>query len=407
MSEFIASCREDFPIFKKIEAAYLDNAATSQKPQCVIDAESRFYDQMNSNPLRGFYDLAVTATNAYEDARRAVRRFINAESEREIIFTNNATASINLAAYSYGMNFLAPCDRIVVSIAEHHSNMLPWQAAAERTGAELVYMMCDKNGAFPDDEIDRCITYNTKIVAIAAVSNVTGRRAPLKKIIEKAHSVGAVVMVDGAQSVPHMKTDVKELNADFLAFSAHKMLGTMGVGVLYGRRELLDKMPPFLTGGEMIESVTTSGAVYAELPHKFEAGTVNAGGACALKSAIEYYERFGMGTIEARELYLTKYAFERLSKIPNVHIIGSDDPSDHAGILSFTIEGVHPHDVSEILGADGVCIRAGHHCAQPLLAHLGVYTASRASLMFYNTTEEIDRFIMSVSSVRERMGYKS
>ena len=398
--------REDFPIFECLGAAYLDSAATSQKPRCVIDAERDFYEKLNSNPLRGFYPLSLAATEAYENARKAVCRFIGAQSPKEIVFTNNATSAINLVAYSYGLENLTPCDRIVVSIAEHHSNMLPWQMVASKTGAELVYMKCGEHGEFSDEEIERCITPNTKLVAIAAVSNVTGAHAPLEKIISAAHSVGAVVMVDGAQSVPHLKTDVQSLDADFLAFSAHKMLGPMGVGVLYGKRRLLEEMPPFLTGGEMIESVTVKGAVYAELPHKFEAGTVNAAGAAALKAAIDYYFDIGIDNMERRELFLTKYAFDGLSAIPGVHIIGSDDHKNHTGILSFTVDGVHPHDISEILSSDGVCIRAGHHCAQPLLAHLGVHASARASLMYYNTTQEIDRFLESVSSIRRRMGYR-
>lgn len=402
----ISDHRSDFPIFGSISEAYLDNAATSHKPRCVIDAQRDFYERLNSNPMRGFYDLSLRATSAYESAREAVRRFINAESTKEIIFTNNATSAINLSAYSYGLSFITPCDRIVVSIAEHHSNMLPWRMAAAQTGAQLVYMKCGSDGSFSDEEIERCITSGTKLVAVAAVSNVTGAHAPLGKIIQAAHSVGAVVMVDGAQSVPHMKTDVQELDADFLAFSAHKMLGPMGVGVLYGKRELLEKMPPFLTGGEMIESVTVSDIKYAELPHKFEAGTVNASGAAALEAAVKYYEEVGIDNMREREDSLTQRAFEGLSRIQGVHIIGSSDPLCHTGILSFTVDGVHPHDVSEILASDGICIRAGHHCAQPLLSHLGVYSSSRASLMFYNTEDEIDRFLESVSTIRGRMGYK-
>lgn len=398
--------REDFPLLNQFDAAYLDNAATSQKPQCVIDAEKDFYEKLNSNPLRGFYDLSIAATDAYENARESVRRFIGAKSTKEIIFTANATSAINLAAYSYGLSNITSADRIVVSIAEHHSNMLPWQMVAAKTGAELEYMKCDEYGAFSDEEIERCITSNTKLVAIAAVSNVTGARAPIQKIIEAAHSVGAVVMLDGAQSVPHMKTNVKALDADFLAFSAHKMMGPMGVGVLYGKQELLEKMPPFMTGGEMIESVRLDGATYAQLPHKFEAGTVNAAGAAALDAAIRYYEKLGIDNIEQREQYLTQYAFDGLRQIPHVNIIGSSDSTDHTGILSFTIDGVHPHDVSAVLNDDKICIRAGHHCAQPLLAHLGVRSSSRASLMFYNTTEEIDKFLASVASVRKLMGYR-
>lgn len=400
------NCREDFPLLRGLSEAYLDNAATSQKPQSVIDAERSFYETLNSNPMRGFYDLSIRSTDAYENAREAVRRFIGAKSTREIIFTGNATSSINLVAYSYGLANIKAGDRIVVTVAEHHSNMLPWQMVAEKTGAELVYMMCNDRGEFTDEEISRVITSGTKLVAVGIVSNVTGSRAPVEKIVSAAHSVGAVVMLDGAQSVPHTKTDVCALDADFLAFSAHKMLAPMGVGVLYGKEELLEKMPPFLRGGEMIESVTLDGAVFAELPHKFEAGTVNAAGAAGLAAAIEYYEKHGIENMEQREKYLTEYAYSRLSAIPHVNIIGSLDPANHSGILSFTVDGVHPHDVSAVLNDDGICIRAGHHCAQPLLKHLGMRSSSRASLMFYNTEEEIDRFIKSAASIRKLMGYR-
>ncbi len=398
--------REDFPIFSDLKDAYLDNAATSHKPYSVIEAEQTFYERYNSNPLRGFYPLSLEATNQVELARDKVRGFINAKSTKEIIFTKNATESINTAAFSFCTGNLKRGDKIVVAVTEHHSNMLPWRSAAKLIGADIEYLKCNNEGEFTAEEINRCIDERTKVVAVGIVSNVTGRTAPIDLIVQRAHQAGAVVFADGAQSVPHMKTDVQALDVDFLAFSGHKMLAAMGVGVLYGKEEILDKMPPFLTGGEMIDSVTLDEVTYAQLPSKFEAGTLNAAGIVSLGTAIDYYNSLDIEKIRQRELLLTKRAFEGLSAIPNVHIIGSSDHTDHAGILSFTVDGVHPHDVSEILSSDGICIRAGHHCAQPLLAHLGVYACSRASLMFYNTENEIDKFISSVSTIRQRMGYK-
>ena len=397
--------RDDFPLLKNEKTIYLDNAATSQKPAVVIEAEKSFYEKSNANPLRGFYPLSVEATDIYEKARKKVCAFIGAGLEKEIIFTRNTTESINLVAYSYGLNTLCRGDEIVVSITEHHSNMLPWRMVAQRTGAKLKYLLCENDGSITDKSLDDIITDRTKIFAIGQVSNVLGRLNPIEKIIKKVHAVGGIVVIDAAQSAPHMPIDVKTMDADFLAFSGHKLLGPMGIGVLYGKEELLDKMPPFLTGGEMIDSVHLDGEVYAKLPHKFEAGTVNAAGAAGLAAAIDYLENIGYEYIQKRENELTKRAMDGLKYIPHVHIIGSDKPDDHHGIVAFTIDGVHPHDVASILEADGIDVRAGHHCAQPLLEHLGIGSATRASLMFYNTEEEIDALIKSVSSIRQRMGY--
>ena len=283
--------------------------------------------------------------------------------------------------------------------------MLPWQMACQVTGAKLVYLECQKDGTLTDEVLEAGINGRTKLVAIGHVSNVLGCVNPVRKIADRAHSYGAVVVVDGAQSAPHMKIDVHELGADFFAFSGHKLMGPMGIGVLYGRQELLESMPPFMRGGEMIDSVTRDGAVFAQLPHKFEAGTVNAAGAAGLAAAITYIEEIGFDYIEQRELALTTRAMEGLSKLPHVHVIGSQNPANHTGIVAFTIDNVHPHDVSEIMAADGLDVRAGHHCAQPLLVHLGVYNTTRASFMFYNTEEEVDAFVSSVANVRRRMGY--
>ena len=397
--------RKDFPLLLEEKAAYLDNAATAQRPVCVMEAEKQFYEHSNANPLRGLYELSMAATDAYEDARETVRKFLHAASEREIIFTRNTTESLNLVAYSYGLTFLKPGDEILVSIMEHHSNLLPWQMVARKTGAVLKFLECEMDGSLPQERLDAGFSDKTKLVAIAQVSNVMGRENPIRKIIQMAHECGAVAVIDAAQSAPHMAIDVQELDADFLAFSGHKLMGPMGIGVLYGKEKWLEQMPPFLTGGEMISSVTREGAVFAELPHKFEAGTVNAAGAAGLAAAIQYIESIGFEKMHTIETALTRRALEGLQAIPHVHVLGSDNAEEHCGILTFTIDDVHPHDISAILDADGVDVRAGHHCAQPLMDYLGVSSTTRASLYFYNTVEEIDALVESVGSVRRRMGY--
>lgn len=397
--------RNDFPLLMQNKIIYIDNAATSQRPQCVIDAEGDFYKNYNANPLRGLYSLSVEATEVYENAREAVRKFIGAEKSNEIIFTRNTTESLNLVAYSYGLSNVKKGDEIVVSIMEHHSDLLPWQMVAETCGAELKFIECAKDGSIDLEKVKELITSRTKIVAMTQVSNVLGREYPVKEIAKLAHEKGAVMVVDGAQSSPHMRVDVTDLDADFFAFSGHKLLAPMGIGVLYGKEELLEKMPPFLSGGEMIDSVTRTSAVYAELPHKFEAGTVNAAGAAGLKAAIDYIEKVGFDYIGEREIALTSRAIEKMKKIPHVNIIGSENADEHTGIVTFTIDNVHPHDISEILAADGIAVRAGHHCAQPLLTHLGLNSTARASFAFYNTEDEVDKFTDSVATIRERMGY--
>lgn len=397
--------KSDFPLFKNTDTVYLDNAATAQRPDSVIRAEENFYIKHNANPLRGLYDLSVEATEIYENARKTVQRFINAASADEIVFTRNTTESINLIAYSYGLSNIKAGDEVLVSIMEHHSNLLPWQMVCRQTGAELRFIECESDGSLKLDKVQTQITKRTRIVALTNVSNVLGRVYPICEIADIAHKNGAVVVVDGAQSTPHMKIDVRDMGADFFAFSGHKLYGPMGIGVLYGKKELLDAMPPFLSGGEMIESVTRSSAVFAELPHKFEAGTVNAAGAAGLKAAIEYVQNIGFDNIRKNELELSAYAFEKLKRLDGINIIGSDRPEEHCGIITFTVDNVHPHDVSEILAADGIAVRAGHHCAQPLLNHLGYRATVRASFAFYNTKEDADKFINSLATVRERMGY--
>ena len=398
--------KKDFPLLREHrDIIYFDNAATSQKPDCVIKAEEDFYTQHNANPLRGSYPLSVEATDIYENSRIKVQKFINAASNREIIFTRNSTESLNLIAYSYGITNVNAGDKVLVSGMEHHSNMLPWQMVTKAKGAELEYIECADDGSVDLERIKEQITDNTKIVAITQVSNVLGRVNPIKEIAELAHEKGAVIVVDGTRSIPHMRIDVQDLDADFFVFSGHKIFGPMGIGVLYGKEKLLDAMPPFLTGGEMIDSVRRDGATYAELPHKFEAGTVNARGAAGLAAALDYVDSIGYEEMQKREEEVIRYVMEGMKKIPHVHILGSQDPKEHLGIVSFAVDGVHPHDVNEILIADGICIRAGHHCAQPLLNSLGYNSTARRSFMFYNTIREGEKFLKSLASVREKMGY--
>ena len=399
--------RGDFPIFENSGVHYLDSAATTQRPRAVIAAINEFYEKMNANPLRGLYSLSMSATDAYEEARERVAKFIGAKNSREIIFTRNTSESLNLVSYSYALNNLKEGDEIVSTVMEHHSNMLPWQFAARRTGAVLKYLEPDREGRFSDEEINSKITDKTKLVAIGHVSNVLGCTNPVRKIADVAHSKGAVVVVDAAQSAPHMRVDVKELGADFLAFSGHKLMAPFGIGVLYGREELLGGMEPFNYGGEMIETVKLEGATYAELPHKFEAGTVNAAGAYALMKAIDYLENVGFDFIKETEERLTGLVFEDFAKLPYAHILGSPRPEEHCGIVSFTIDGVHPHDISSILDGDNVAIRAGHHCAEPLHVFLGIPSTARASIYLYNTQEDIRAFIDSIKNVRGILGYGS
>ena len=397
--------RSDFPLIVNSSIVYLDNAATAQRPQCVIDAESDFYLRHNANPMRGLYELSIEATDIYENARETVRKFIGAASTEEVVFTRNTTESLNLVAYSYGLTHVKAGDEVLVSIMEHHSDLLPWQMVCRQTGAKLRFIDCEPDGSVDLNKVDELITDKTKIVAMTQVSNVLGRQYPVREVAKLAHAKGAVMVVDGAQSTPHMPVNVQELGADFFAFSGHKVFGPMGIGVLYGRRDLLDAMPPFLSGGEMIESVTRESAVYAELPHKFEAGTVNAAGAAGLKAALDYVSSIGFDELMRREHALTERAFNAVRNIPHVQVLGSDKAEEHTGIVTFVVDGVHPHDISEILSSDGIAVRAGHHCAQPLLKHLGHLSTTRASLAFYNTEDEVDRFVASLSTIRERMGY--
>ena len=406
MSEvMMPSHREDFPLLRESKAIYIDSAATAQRPDCVIQAEADFYARHNANPLRGFYELGVDATQQLETARDSVRDFLHAADSAEIIFTRNTTEGLNLAAYSYGLSHIRAGDEVVVSILEHHSDLLPWQMVCRQTGAALKFLECEPDGSLDLNRAEAVITDKTKLVAVTHVSNVIGRVNPIRQLADIAHRHGAVMVVDGAQSTPHIPVDVQALDADFLAFSGHKVFGPMGIGALYGKRRLLEKMPPFLSGGEMIESVTRTGATYAELPYKFEAGTGNAAGAVGLHAAIRYMQSVGFDTMHERETALVARMMAGMADMPFIHVLGSAIPEEHSGIVTFTVDGVHPHDVSEILAADGVCIRAGHHCAQPLLKHLGYSSTVRASCAFYNTPDEVNRLLDSLKTIRERMGY--
>lgn len=402
--------KKDFPIFEAAEnkgIIYFDNAATTQRPYQVINAIGDFYKKNNANPLRGLYDLSVRATDDYENARETVAAFINAKKSSEIIFTRNTSESLNLVAYTWGMENVKEGDEIVVSVMEHHSNILPWQMLCKAKNAKLVFLEFDKKtGIIPETELTK-INSRTKIVAMTQVSNVLGITNDIKKIAELAHKNGAIMVVDGAQSTPHIRIDVQALNADFFAFSGHKLCAPMGIGVLYGKYELLENMPPFMRGGEMIEYVTRENATWAEIPHKFEAGTVNAADAVGLAAAINYLTKeVGYDFIDEQDKKLSKIMADALSTIKNVHVIGNPSSEKHSGIFAFTLDDVHPHDISTILDQDKIAIRAGHHCAHPLGDYLNIPSSARASLYFYNDEEEIAYFVEKLANVRKIMGLK-
>lgn len=388
--------KEDFPIFKNRDIAYLDSGATAQKPQIVIDAINNFYDKFNANPHRGAYTLSVEATAVYEDTRAKIAKFINAKHPEEIIFSKNASESLNLLAYSYGLDNLKKGDDVVISIMEHHSNLVPWQFVTQKTGSELKYMYINDEFELSKEEIESKITDNTKIVGITHVSNVLGTINNVKEIIKYAHKKGAVVIVDASQSIPHMKIDVQDLDADFLVFSGHKMFAPLGIGVLYGKRELLNKMNPFLMGGDMIEYVHEQKTTFAPLPNKFEAGTQNVEGVVGLGAAIDYINSIGYDKIQEHDREIVEYAREKLSKLDYLDIYMTPNAENHSAVISFNIKGVHPHDVASILDSENVCVRSGNHCAQPLMRFLGIDSTCRASFYIYNTKEDVDRLIAGI-----------
>ncbi len=396
--------RAEFPLINNEKIVYLDNGATTQKPQSVIDALSEFYLKRNANPMRGLYDLSILATDSYEEARSKVASFINAKESEEIIFTRNASESLNLAANIFGSTLKAG-DEVLVSTSEHHSNFLPWKKICEKTGANVKFLDCTKEGIISPESLKNALTPRTKIFTVASISNVFGRINPIKEFAAICHENGTLICVDAAQSVAHIPTDVQDLDADFLAFSGHKMYGPMGIGVLYGKKALLEKLPPFLEGGEMIDYVSKEKTIYAEVPHKFEAGTVSAADAYALGAAIDFINEIGFETIEKTERELTAYALEGMKKIEGVEIVGDSNAEGHDGILTFTVADVHPHDIASIFADEGICIRAGHHCAQPLHILLGIPSTVRASIAVYNTKEDIDAFLKVLATVRPKMGY--
>ncbi len=400
----------DFPILQtKMNGrpiVYLDNGATTQKPEAVIKAVADYCTYCNANPHRGAYELSVKATDIYETARTRTQHFIGAARPEEIIFTKNATEALNLVAYSYGRANIREGDEIVITISEHHSNIVPWQFVAKARGAVLKYIYLAEDGNLSAEDIAAQITEKTKIVAVTHVSNVLGLVNDVRAIADRAHAVGAVIIVDGSQSVPHIAVDVQAMDADFFAFSGHKMLSPMGIGVLYGKYDLLDAMPPFLFGGDMIEYVGEQDTTYAELPAKFEAGTQNVSGASGLIAAIDYLEKVGFDRIEAIERDLLVYALPKLRELPFVELYGCDSTCDNkTGIITFNVKDIHPHDVASILDSYGVAIRAGHHCAQPLMRYLGQNATCRASFYLYNTHEDIDQFIEALKKVRGVLGY--
>lgn len=389
--------KKDFPIFENKDIAYLDSGATTQKPTIVLEAIEKFYKNENANPHRGAYGLSIEATEIYENTRDKIAKFINAKHREEIIFSKNASESLNLIAYSYGLDNLKKDDEIVLSIMEHHSNLVPWQMVAKKTESKLNYMYINDNFEISDEEIETKITDKTKIVGITHVSNVLGTINNIEKIIKYAHKKGAIVVVDGSQSIPHMEIDVQKLDADFFVFSGHKMLAPLGIGILYGKREILNKMNPFLMGGDMIEYVYEQETTFAPLPNKFEAGTQNVEGVIGLGAAIDYIRNIGYNKIQEIEKEVTSYARQELSKLEYLTLYLTPNEEKHSSVISFNIKGVHPHDVASILDSENVCVRSGNHCAQPLLRSMGIDSTCRASFYIYNTKEDVDKLVIALN----------
>ena len=389
--------KKDFPIFENKDIAYLDSGATTQKPTSVLEAIEKFYKNENANPHRGAYGLSIEATEIYENTRDKIAKFINAKHREEIIFSKNASESLNLIAYSYGLDNLKKDDEIVLSIMEHHSNLVPWQMVAKKTESKLNYMYINDNFEISDEEIETKITDKTKIVGITHVSNVLGTINNIEKIIKYAHKKGAIVVVDGSQSIPHMEIDVQKLDADFFVFSGHKMLAPLGIGILYGKKEILNKMNPFLMGGDMIEYVYEQETTFAPLPNKFEAGTQNVEGVIGLGAAIDYIRNIGYNKIQEIEKEVTSYARQELSKLEYLTLYLTPNEEKHSSVISFNIKGVHPHDVASILDSENVCVRSGNHCSQPLLRSMGIDSTCRASFYIYNTKEDVDKLVIALN----------
>ena len=388
--------KKDFPILNSNSIVYLDSGATTQKPQIVLDAVNEYYKTQNANPHRGAYSLSIEATRVYEEGREKIAQFISSETSSQIIFTKNASEALNLIAYSYGLENLKKDDEVVLSIMEHHSNLVPWQFVTKKTNSKLKYVYINENFELSDEEIYSKITDNTKIVGITHVSNVTGTINDVEKIIKYAHKKGAIVVLDASQSIPHMKIDVQKLDADFVVFSGHKMLSPLGIGVLYGKKNILENMNPFLMGGDMIEYVYEQETTFAPLPSKFEAGTQNVGGVVGLCAAIDYIEMVGYENIQKHEKEVVNYAINKLKELDYIKLYITPNESNHSAVVSFNIIGVHPHDVASILDANGVCVRSGNHCAQPLMRYLGIDSTCRASFYLYNTKEDVDKLVDSI-----------
>ena len=404
MNNKTEAVRQQFPILQRPihekPLIYLDNAASSQKPASVIEAMNDYYRHSNANVHRGIHTLSEEATGLYENARLRIARLINAPSDKQVIFTRGTTESLNIVAHSWGRANLKPGDEVLITEMEHHSNIVPWQILQAELGFTLRYIPITQEGLLDLKQLDTLLTERTKLLSLVHVSNVLGTINPVDQLMEAAHGVGAKVLLDGAQSVPHMTVDVQALDIDFLAFSSHKMCGPTGVGVLYGKRELLEAMPPFMGGGDMIREVKMSGSKWNALPYKFEAGTPAIAEVIGLGAAVDYLNEIDMAWITQQEHMLAEYAYQRLSEIEGLHILGPE-PAQRGGLVSFTVDGVHPHDLSAVLDQDGVAIRAGHHCAQPIHDHYGIAASARASFYFYNTTEEIDQLAISLEKASE------
>jgi cysteine desulfurase/selenocysteine lyase len=401
----VPKIREDFPILKRRvngkPLIYFDNAATSQKPTAVIDALVKYYSSYNANIHRGIHKLAEEATLAYEESREKVAKLINANHSEEIVFVRNATEAINLVANTWGRANIGKGDKIVLTIMEHHSCIVPWQLVAQEKGAKVEFITIDPEGGLRQDEIHELIDEKTKIVCVTQASNVLGTINPVKEITRAAHRFGALVLVDAAQSVPHMRVDVKDIDCDFMAFSGHKMLGPTGIGVLHGKSKYLENMPPFLGGGEMIKEVHTTGASWKEIPYKFEAGTPDIAGAIGLGAAVDYLRRIGMQNVHDHEMEITGYALDRMSQMKEMAIFGPKDPRQRVGVISFNLGDIHAHDLASIMDEEGIAIRSGHHCAQPLMEFLNLPATSRASFYIYNTMQEVDVFVAALEKARK------
>ncbi|CAM4367891.1 cysteine desulfurase [Corallococcus exiguus] len=399
----LARVRADFPILRQEvrgrPLVYLDSAATGQKPQAVLDAITRYYTHDNANVHRGVHILSERATQAFEDARETVRRFIHAKDVREVIFVRGTTEAINLVAATYGRKHVGPGDEVLISAMEHHSNIVPWQMVCDAAGAKLRVIPVDERGELRMDTVDALLTEKTRLLAITHVSNALGSVNPIKELVAKAHAKNIPVLVDGAQSVTHFPVDVQDLGCDFYAFSGHKLFGPTGIGVLYGKLAMLESLPPYQGGGDMILSVTMEKTVYNRVPHRFEAGTPDMAGAVGLAAAIRYLEAVGMENVSQHDQWLLAYATDALQSIPGLKLVGT--APHKTGVLSFTLEDVHPHDVGTILDQEGICIRTGHHCAQPLMQRFGVAATARASLALYNTREDVDALVKGLHKVKE------